>query len=658
MKALCLPRGKANAIKQALKSGDISIESLYKMDSGARQLLFKNYVGRDFAPTLNAKFEQAMLSNQKKAMANWVKQVTKPKEPARRDMMKRVEGLEKALANNEGGRFFADLAEMKLGVAVTEEEATNLLQMAKLARETKEAIPQEYLLLRKAPKLKDTPIEVYRFAVAQDNFVNYSRELITKAEQPTVSEYLKYRQFDAVVDMANAMKSTAASIDISFMGRQGINLLFKGRIKEWGRGMSNNVKVFGKTLFEKQPGLFQSRSDAAMRATMIDIYRQPNYLNGKYNAARDGYGLGVTKEEAFPSSLPGRVPILGRFFHASENAFNTTALTLRKELANTYIELLERSGQDVYDPDIANGLSRLVLSSTGRGPLGRLGVFGKELNALFFSVRYWSALLDTMTLNQFGVQNPEVRKLAAKEGLKMYASLAALYATYYTINNDSVPWLKEGGANSSDFGRIKVTDNIQIDPTGGMSGHMRVMAQLASGWKYNGKDYTWQDLDEGGFASESRWSVFSDYVTGKGSPFVGALGESITGKKFGGEETNTFRAFLEASTPITSELIVEELQKGESDAMVAIILEAFGVSPYPTTMGGYGDRWLQIKEKVDDPATFYQITQTYTDRYQKRANQLRNSGRWENLTLEERNKELEKIKREEVNRIYTQYGVK
>jgi hypothetical protein len=267
-------------------------------------------------------------------------------------------------------------------------------------------------------------------------------------------------------------------------------------------------------------------------------------------------------------------------------------------------------------------------------------------------------LIDTMTLNQLGQMDPAVRKRAAKEGLKMYASLASLYGIHYAINSDSVPWLKEGGLMSSDFGRIKITDNIQIDPTGGMTGHARVMAQLSTGWKYNGKDYTWTDLDNSGFAGDSRVDVFVDYVTGKGSPFVRALGEGITGTKFGGEPTNMFQAFLEASTPITSELVVEELQKGQPDAMLAIILEALGVSPYPTTMGGYGPKWLEIKEKLDDPAAFYQVTKDYTDRYQTRANQLRNSRQWENMSLEDRNKALEKIKTEERNRVYTRYGVK
>jgi hypothetical protein len=451
------------------------------------------------------------------------------------------------------------------------------------------------------------------------------------------------------------MKSSAASIDLSFLGRQGINLLLKGRYREWARGFTNNVSVFAKTLFEKNPGLFQNRSDAMMRATMVDIYRQPNYINGKYSASRDGYGMGITKEEAFPSNLPGRVPGIGRFFHASENAFNTTALTLRKEMANTYIDYMEKIGKDVYDPEIANGLSRLVLSSTGRGPLGRLGVFGKELNAMFFSVRFWSALLDTMTLNQAGVMAPEVRRLAAKEGLKMYASLASLYGLYYITNPDSVSWLKEGGIRSSDFGRIKITNNIQIDPTGGMAGHVRVMAQFLSGWKYNGKDYTWVDLDED--FNDSRGKVALNYVTGKGSPFARAIAESATGKKFGDEKTNTFWAFLDAATPITSELVVEELQKGQPDAMLAILLEAFGVSPYPTTMGGFGNRWLEIKEKVNDPGTFYELTKEYTDNYQVRANQLKNSRQWERMNDEDRKKELEKIKREEVNRIYRRYGV-
>lgn len=691
MKALCLPKRKADAVTRALKSEDISIDSLYKMDSTGRQTIFKQYVGEDLAPTLNAKFEQAMLSKQKDSMANWVKQVTKPKSPARRDMLKRVEGLEKALegdgakelaakraemregeevleeAERKSLDFLSDLAEMKLGINVTEQEASLLLKMSKTLRAARKDVldnesPQrqevinKYLARNEGGKISETPDEVLRFAIAQENFVNYSRELITKAEQPDLVQYAKYQQFDAVVDGANALKSAAASLDVSFMGRQGINILLKGHVRTWARGMQNNLQIFGETLFEKSPGFSKERDNRKFRATMVDIFREPNYINGKYTAARDGYGMGITKEEAFPSSLPGRVPILGRFFHASENAFNTTALVLRKELANKWIKYIEDQGGDVYDPDNANQLSRMVLSSTGRGPLGKLGVFGKELNALFFSVRYWSALIDTMTMGQIGVQPAITRKLAAREGIKMYANLAALYGIYYAINPESVQWLDEGGARSSDFGRLKLTENIQIDPTGGMLAHVRVMAQLITGWKYNGKDYIWSDIKNPDFGEDSSSESFLDYITGKASPFTRALGEWYTGEKFGGEETNMFWAFVEAGSPITGELVIEEMRKGNSDAMAAIILESFGFSPYPTVMGGYGDKWLQIKEQTE-PDEFYGLTKEYTERYQERATSLKNSRQWESLSEEDRKKELKKIKTQEANRIYKRYGV-
>ena len=72
MPRLCLPKAQRDKLGKALKEGDVTIAKLYDMTSEQRNTIFAHYVDKDFAGLVNARFEQAMLSNQKKAFANWI----------------------------------------------------------------------------------------------------------------------------------------------------------------------------------------------------------------------------------------------------------------------------------------------------------------------------------------------------------------------------------------------------------------------------------------------------------------------------------------------------------------------------------------------------------------------------------------------------------
>src|SRR3990167_4693127 len=123
MPRLCLPKFARDKLLKALKEGDVGIENLYNMTDEQRNIMFKRYVGKDFASLVNAQFEQAMRSNQKKAFSDWIMSATSKKDPIRRDMLKRVERIKKVLTPDEQEGFLKDLAESKLGLPVTEKEA-------------------------------------------------------------------------------------------------------------------------------------------------------------------------------------------------------------------------------------------------------------------------------------------------------------------------------------------------------------------------------------------------------------------------------------------------------------------------------------------------------------------------------------------------------
>jgi hypothetical protein len=127
---------------------------------------------------------------------------------------------------------------------------------------------------------------------------------------------------------------------------------------------------------QKSPGLFKDRGDAVMAALRADVFSRPNAMNGKYAAAKNGYGLGIFHEEAFPTSIPSRIPFLGKVFKASESAFTGSALKMRAELADAVIATAEKNGIDMLDETQATALGNLVTSLTGRGELTTTAAMG------------------------------------------------------------------------------------------------------------------------------------------------------------------------------------------------------------------------------------------------------------------------------------------
>ena len=104
--ALCIPKENREQLLNAFKKGELTIERLYKLSEVERRALLAKYTGQENASLVNAKFEQAMLSNQKTAFSNWIKRTTSFTDPVRRDMLKKVENVKKFLEadkeNNPG----------------------------------------------------------------------------------------------------------------------------------------------------------------------------------------------------------------------------------------------------------------------------------------------------------------------------------------------------------------------------------------------------------------------------------------------------------------------------------------------------------------------------------------------------------------------------
>ncbi len=651
MAITCLIKTNKEALLKAFKSGELTIKKLYSQSEEQNRKDFAKYVGEESASFVNAKFEQAKLSKQKKAFANFILRNTTSSDPIRKDMISKVERVKKFLKPSEEYGFMEDLAEMKLGMKVSEEEAKFLLDAKEKIDELKEKIPENS---------SDGSEERMAYGYALDAFKEFVAERKSGAMSLKISERFKPANFGRnLMDLAGITKSLVATLDNSFIGRQGWKTLLDGKYKVWGQTALKTFQVIGNTLFRKGNGWFKSAGDAQMRAIRAYIYSSQNALNGKYNAAKNGYGLGVLREETFPVALPDKIPILGRVFGAAESAFNGGALFMRKKLADAVIANAEKSGVDMLDPVQATPRARRVSAMTGRGDIGRLDVFGKEINALMFSVKFLKSNFDTLTAHQFekGL-TPQMRREAALSTLRIASSATAMLAVASMLGLD-VEW----DPRSSKSGQICRGNNC-FDITGGMRGLItlgaRIVPTLHNGewgfWTKSGSTGKYTNTYAGEYGKDTALDTIENFFEGKLSPFAGMIRDIWKGEKFGGEKPTIVNSTIGLITPISVQTLVEELEKGNDELLLVMIAEAIGISPTKFSFSGQGKKWQELKEKKGEKI-FNESLKIVQDRFNERAEKLKSSSKWKKMTNEEQGKELDKIKSEETNRIFKKYNI-
>lgn len=652
MANLCLPRQVRDKLLGALKSKDISIEKLYSMSDVERNTIFKQYVGEDFAKFVNSEFEKAMLSNQKKSISNWIEKLATVKEPVRKDLLKKVEKLEKILTPDEEFGFLNDLASQKLGIGVTEEEASTILKLKSEIDDLKVKIPE------------NSPVgseERLAYGLAVDDFKQFVGNLKNEANALSLKEYSQPKNWGkGIIDLAGILKSSVATLDNSFIGRQGIKTLLSGNYKLWADTALQSFKNFGEELVQKSNGFFKERNDAVMRAIRADVYSRPNAINGKYNAAKNGYGLGLLHEEAFPSSIPEKIPLLGRLFKASETAFNGSAMKMRADLADAVIAAAEQNGVDMLDPVQASAHGKFVSAMTGRGDLGKAEAVAKEANALFFSIKFLKSNFDTLTAHYFDkTMTPEAKKTAALATAKIAAHIGAILGIAKMINPDSVDF----DPRSTRFGQIKIGQH-SYDITGGMRGFITLASRIVPTY-HNGEWGFWTKsastgkytkMSQGDYGEQTALDTFQQFFEGKLSPTAGLIRDIWKGQNFEGEKPGFVNSLIGLTVPISATTLIDELKKGNDDIVLAMIAEGLGFSATDSTFKGSGKKWAELKEKKGDDV-YNESLQKVTNEFNKEAEKLQATTRFKNMKNEDQAKALDAIRTEVTNKVFKRYGI-
>src|SRR3990167_5747568 len=455
--AFCLDKKESEKFLSALRSGKLDPPKMLDLSSAQRRAIFEKLIGKENAQEVNAQFEaKILLKDQKRGLVSWAKKLTGISEQTRRDLIAKIEKMEKILEPETERAFLEDLVAKKLGADVTLEEAKNIATGIKEVVRLKEAIPEN------SPIRSKERIEYGLAEVLFRDYIDALKQKDTRSLPAKIKEFITSPS-KVVFELAGATKSVLASLDNSFQLRQGIKMLFSVVNADiWAKGFLSSWKVIGKTLVGVD----------AKTPIKADVFSRPNALNGKYRAAK--VDLGIIFEEAFPSSLPERIPLLGRFFKASEAAYSSTALRLRADYADRMIAKAEKQGIDTLNTVEALPIGKLVNSMTGRGGIGKLEVVGKELNVALFSIKFIKANIDFLTAH---LLDKNMSAFARKQAATNLAtSIATISAVLWTANQlwpDSV----DTDTRGADAGKIRIGDT-RFDISGGMASIIALASRI------------------------------------------------------------------------------------------------------------------------------------------------------------------------------------
>lgn len=558
MATWCLLKTYADKFKKALKDGAIRPEVLVKMTSEQRRNFLAEYVGKDNAVQVNALFEsKLLLKNQKAGMVNWAKRTANLTEPARRDILAKIEKLDTVLTPETEDAFLQDLASTKLNIDVSADEAKTISELSEKLQELK----KNYDFKTETWTSKEVATQYGATQVALENYLNELRtgnvkQTLSDRKEQFVNEAqtnkpmaVKNLLLDTANTIANLSTSTVATLDNSLFGRQGIIALLSGHPKIWGSAFAKSFSDIVQTLGGKN----------TTDALLADLYADPLYMNGEYQKAK----IIDTNEEQYPIDL-GNIPILGRPIKASESAFKNGSLRMRTQLYKLLRDIKVSSGIEMTREQI-EGTGKVVNSMLARGDLGMTGR-SPILKLLMWAPKMLKADFDILTAHSFD-KIPIQDRVTARWNLAKIILATAIITGVASATGQK----EELDPRSSDFLKI-----------GGKVGYLRgipqiitLMARLLTGEYKNNKGEIVKY--SGDFGKLSRLDALINFVRGKAPPATGGVYDVLSGKDFAGNEPTFTSVLLQRGVAISLQNLIQLNKDPSIDRAFGVLLDFFGL---------------------------------------------------------------------------------
>lgn len=630
MLTFCIPKNLVDGFLNKLKSGEVDPNKLAEMTSEDRRNYFSGLFGENVSHQVNALFEsKLLLKNQQKGFVDWAKKLVGLNEQSRRDIINRVERMTEALTPANEKAFLEDIVAKRLGVQVTTEQAAEIVRLAKQVTES------ESKVVKDSPIASDSRMEYGR---ARYDFDKYFGDLKTAAEGMRLRDYLfPDNWIRGLANFAGLTKSLVASLDNSVIGRQGLKVLFSEPdiwLKESAQTFVDIYRTF--------------KGENVFREIAADVLSRPNAIEGLYR--KQGLAVNV-REEAYPVSLPSKIPILGTLFKASEAAFTGFQYRTRADIFDRYYEIAQKTGAGT------EGIAKIANSLTGRSSLGFAEKGADLTNALFFSPRFVKSNLDIITnpLRLLG-QNPETefaRRQAAFNTVKTIGGIAAILAIAKAVNPDSV----EENPLSSDFGKLRF-GHIRIDVSGGIAPLVTLAFRLQSAQSKSSIT---------GITSEPNPSKRLDYIMnfieGKASPVLRtAIIDLAKGKDFQGKKPTLANSFQKLVEPIGLQTAYDLYKDTsiEASTKVASYLAdflGFGANTYSAEVNwetSESKKIKQFQEKVGSDK-FKEANDKFNKKYSSRIDEIVASPTYNNLSNDDKIRIVNREKNKILESIFKEY---
>ena len=571
----CIPKNLADAFKSKIISGEITPQKLHDMDSQARNEYFSGFLGKQNAKQVNALLESKfLLKGWQAGVLRWAKEVAGMKPEVKRDLISRVEKMTKILKPEELKGFYNDLAEKKLGIGVTADEAAKIADLSAKVTETKKAAQNGG--------------DRFKYGWAQVEFYNYFNDLKLESEKMGIGERAKEavkHPFKSFNELAGFAKSTAGSMDNSSIFRQGWKTLW-AHPKIW---------------IQNAPQTFLNIARTLKGVNVIDVVNADILSRPTYRAMQRAKLAVANVEEAFPTTLPEKVPFLGRLYKASQDTYTAFLYKTRADVFDKYLEIWEKSGRNIKDVDELKNIGKLVNSLTGRGHLGAIEPIANVVNNVFFSPRFTKSQFDVLTAHAFDPSmSGFAKKQAAYNLVKIISGSAAILTIANAINPDSVEW----DPRSSDFGKIKIGDT-RFDVTGGMGSLLVLAARFAKQSTKSTSTGLVKPINTGEWGSMTTGDLFFDFFKNKLSPAYRLATTLRDPKTFSGEPSSIGMEALRTFAPIPITNAIETL-KNPNAAPLALVLiaDALGISAntYSQKKTDAEKLYDEIEDMTDDEA--------------------------------------------------------
>lgn len=595
MSTWCLIKSEAEKFKKGLRSGEINPEKLLTMTSEERRNFLAGFVGEENAKNVNSLFEsKLLLKNQQAGMISWAKSVSGITPKVRRDLIAKIERLDRVLDPAENEQFLEDLASTRLGVDVSQEEAKVIADLSKKVSETKkiydvEAVSKmtqkEGLEMMRDPIKNKARLEYGDAVIALDNYVT---DLKMQANKVTLEEFKRnpigttLKGVKTTLDLSKSMK---ASYDDSAILNQGFPILANFRTAPiWAKNALGTFTNMGK--------VFMGR--AVWDKTRADVVSRPNYLNGLYK--KNGLAVNVI-EEAFPTSVPEKLAtigdknkllkvaltplrLFGKGYKATEVAFNAFQMKNRVDVFDLFVSIAEKQGLNI-SPDAGEieGVGKLVNALTSRGRMGALEPVANIVNSPFFSLRKQVAGVESLFLYQVGSQSKFTRKMGASAALQQLMLIASMLGVAYALKKDSV----ETDTTSSDFGKIRV-GSTRFDLTQGRAAYVVLLSRILQSKMKSSTSGKESDINTGEYASLKSTDLIGDFTQNKFSPFLNELIYIINREDRDGNVPTVGSVLKDLYVPLGITSIPDLLNNPDAaNFIAATIANTFGVqsNTYP-----------------------------------------------------------------------------